>query len=169
MKRKINIFDTKNKKIIFEALYPGSYIKVFLHELNHDFYNYYFYQSNGTIPLSTPRKSNIKEREGGKYFEFLLFQQKLKKMNLIQCLYLLNEKNYNKTVYEFSQGFLQPTKDDLTIVGEFKNINAEIQILKKKNNNLEDIFIRTDEEEFDSDDLIIDVDIEDDILGFPRP
>ena len=168
MKRKINISNNINKTILFDALYSSAYIKVFLHELNHDFYNYYYFQSNGKIPLSTPRKKNIKEREGGKYFEFLLFQQKLKKINLVQALYLLNENNYNKTLYEFSQGFLKPSPQDLNIVGEFSNLNEEIQKLKNNNENLEDIFIKTDEDEFNSDDYEIDVDIDDDILGFPR-
>ena len=168
MKRKIKIFNKMNKIILFDALYPSAYIKVFLDELNHDFYNYYYFQSNGTIPFSTPRKKNIKRRDSGKYFELLLFEQKLKKINLVQALYLLNENNYNKTLYEFSQGFLKPSTQDLNIVGEFSNLNEEIQKFKNDNENLEDIFIRTDEDEFNLDDYQIDVDIEDDILGFPR-
>ena len=56
----------------------------------------------------------------------------------------------------------------MNIVGEFSNLNEEIQKLKNNNENLEDIFIKTDEDEFNSDDYEIDVDIDDDILGFPR-
>ena len=144
-------------------------MKTFYHELNHNFYNNNFFQSNGSIPLSTPRKANIKEREGGKYFELLLFKQKLHTMNLIQAMYILNEKNYEKSLDDFTKGFISPTKEDLDISGEYSDLNAELSKLKINNENFEDYIIRTDDdEEMDLKDYKINVDVDDDILGFPR-
>lgn len=170
LKKRDTIFPSLiNNIILYKALYPSSFMKTFYHELNHNFYNNNFFQSNGSIPLSTPRKANIKEREGGKYFELLLFKQKLHTMNLIQAMYILNEKNYEKSLDDFTKGFISPTKEDLDISGEYSDLNAELSKLKINNENFEDYIIRTDDdEEMDLKDYKINVDVDDDILGFPR-
>ena len=156
-----------NERIFYKCLYTSSLIKTFFHELNHNFDNLYYFHSNGTIPLSTPRKENITEREGGKYFENILFKEKLKKINLKQAIYILNEKNYEKTLFNFRQDFKSPKEVDLIIEGEFKELNEDISNLTKSNINLEDIAMKLDDDddEFDFDDYIIDADDGDDVLG----
>jgi len=154
-----------NEIILYKCLYPVSLIKVFLHELNHEFYNFYYFHSNGSIPLSTPRKKNIEEREGGRYFEFLLFGQKLKTINLIQAIYLLNEKNYEKSLSDFRQDFLSPKEEDLFIQGEFNFLNIEISELIKRKENLSEYIIKTDDDELNLLDITLDVDVDNDVLG----
>lgn len=85
-----------SENILYGCLYSALIIKIFIHELNHEFYNFYFYHSNCSIPLSTPRKDNINEREGGKLLELLLFKKTIGKIDLNQALYILNRKNYDK-------------------------------------------------------------------------
>ena len=154
-----------NEIILYSCLYPVSFIKVFLHELNHEFYNFYYFHSNGSIPLSTPRKKNIKEREGGRYFENLLFGQKLKTINLTQAIYILNEKNYQKSLSDFREDFLSPKEGDLTIIGEFSFLNSEISKLIERKENLSEYIIKTDDDELNLFDITLDVDVENDVLG----
>ena len=157
-----------DEKIFYKCLYTASLIKVFLHELNHDFYNFYYYHSNGSVSLTTPRKKNIKEREGGKYFEGILFNQILKKMNLKQAIYILNENNYTKSYFDFNKGFQSLKDSDLIIQGEFSELNQEISKLFKPNQNLSEYIIQTDDDEDDDpemEDISINVDIEDDVIG----
>ena len=133
--------------------------------MNHNFYNYYYFHSNGSIPLSTPRKKNIEEREGGKYFEYILFKQKLVNITLNQARYILNEKNYEKNLFDFTQGFLSLKENDLIIEGEFEELNPEISKLTKGKENLSEIFITTDDDDLDFNDIFIDAEVEDDVIG----
>ena len=167
--KKCKIFNPTDisETILYGCLYSGIIIKIFIHELNHEFYNFYFYHSNGTIPLSTPRKSTIKgEGEGGKYFEILLFKQSLKNINLTQAAYILNRKNYDKALTEFSKDFILPKENDLIIEGEFSYLNKEISELKKQNEEFKNYYLKTDEDEyFDFSDLEMDADVQDDVIG----
>ena len=92
--------------------------------MNHDFYNIFLMHSNGKIPLETPRKKFIEEREGGKNMERLLFNQPIRKLTLKQCMYLLNLKNYGKSLKEFKEGFNELNIKDLKI--EDKGIFHEL-------------------------------------------
>ena len=128
--------------------------------------------SNGKIPLQTSRKKYIAERESGRNMEVILFNRKIYKLSLIECLYLLNEKNYCKSLQDFRKGFNDLNYEDLIFDdnSSFKEFN---QIFKIK--NFMEIAKNTDitcEENNESNvwkDTYID-DIEDvnDILGFIR-
>ena len=174
--REINIpsyFEDENKILIEKILYRGSIIKISSHEINHEFYNFFLMHSNGKIPLITPRKKYINENEGGKNMERLLFNKTIKKLSLIECLYLLNIKNYEKSLSEFKEGFYEIKQEDLMfdekgLFPEFKKISKmdKFEEFSKKS------YIRCDEEDGDSnplDDCYIE-DIEDvnDVLGFIR-
>ena len=93
------------KKLINQVLYRGACTKTSCHEINHEFYNLFFMHNNGLIPIETPRKNNVNEREGGKNIERLIFNRIVKKLTLLECLYLLNEKNYEKSLIKFREGF----------------------------------------------------------------
>ena len=140
-------FDENKKEdsILLEELMTGELIKTGIHEINHEMYNIYYYHSNGKISLKTQRKMvNGKDiRESGKEIEILLFGSNITTINLKQVLYLLNEKNFNKGIVEFRNGFNDMKDDDLNIEGEFKHFND----IKKSNyyNALDDFSISTEE------------------------
>ena len=123
----------------------GEIVKTGIHEINHEMYNIYYYHSNGNISLKTPRKIiNGKEiRESGKEIEFLLFGSNITIINLKQVLYLLNEKNFNKGIVEFRNGFNDLKDEDLNVEGEFENFN----VIKKSKyfNTINDFSISTEE------------------------
>ena len=53
-------------------------------------------------------------------------------MNLTECLFILNEKNYNKTLEEFREGFNEIKVEDLEIdkEGIFSEFNEIIKFKK---------------------------------------
>ena len=163
----------ENKNLVMKILYRGSVISITSHEINHEFYNIFLMHSNGTIPLLTPRKQNINEREGGNNMEKLLFNQILHKISLLECMYLLNEKNYNKSLNDFKVGFNECKKEDLIIEkgGIFEEFNKILDIenfteLSKTSN------IRCNDDSNDSnvlnDAFIDDLENSNDVLGFIR-
>ena len=173
-KRKIDISQNlpENLKNITEKiLYRGSVVKTGSHEINHDFYNIFLMHSNGMIPLETPRKKYVKERESGRNMEMILFDRKIYQLSLIECLYLLNENNYKKSLSDFRNGFNELNLKDLQFnednifyeLNEIFKVKDFLDFGKKTN-------VRCDENESNFwDDTYID-DIEDinDILGFIR-
>ena len=112
-----------NDSILIEGLLIGEIVKTSIHEINHDMYNIYFYHSNGTISLKTPRKNNDISRESGNEIEALLFGNRIRTINLKQILYLLNENNLNKGIIEFKNGFQLLKDEDLNVQGEFNYLN----------------------------------------------
>ena len=166
------ILPNEMTKLSKKIMYSGAVVKTSCHEINHDFYNIFVMHSNGKIPLQTSRKKYIAERESGRNMEVILFNRKIYKLSLIECLYLLNEKNYCKSLQDFRKGFNDLNYEDLIFDdnSSFKEFN---QIFKIK--NFMEIAKNTDitcEENNESNvwkDTYID-DIEDvnDILGFIR-
>ena len=131
--RKISLqeISTRNNNILIKKiLYRGSCVKSSCHEINHEFYNIYLKLTNGLIPLETPRKKNVNKSESGKNIERLLFGQPIHVLTLSQCLYLLNEKNYNKTLIKFRNGFNELESDDLKFDNNstFNNFNEILNI-----------------------------------------
>ena len=115
------IMSTEIKKIpkvkmdynkISEALINGAIILINDHELNHNFHNYFYFSKNGKESLKTPRKKEIEIREGGFNLENILFGKILENLTLRQALYILNEENYKKSLYEYRCGFLKLENED---------------------------------------------------------
>ena len=173
--RKISISKALPKAmhdLVKKILYKGAVTKTSCHEINHDFYNILLMHSNGTIPLQTPKKQYIPEREGGRNMEVILFDHKIYKLSLIECLYLLNEKNYEKSLQDFRKGFNQLKTDELKFEDDclFKEFNT---ILKIENfseiaNNIEITCEGNEESNFWKDTYIDDIEDVNDILGFIR-
>jgi hypothetical protein len=166
--------NNQNKNMAKKILYRGSVVVNCSHEINHEFYNIFLMHSNGKIPINTPRKKFINENEGGNNMEKLLFNQKIKRISIKQCIYLLNEKNYEKSLPEFKKGFNELKKEDLKIDendGIFKECNSILNM-----NNFEEISIKSNikcnDEDINSDYLIDsyvdDIGIDNDILGIIR-
>ena len=60
--------------------------------------------------------------------ELLLFGNILDNINIKQALYILNENNYQKNIFQFKEDFenlykLNEKKDDYEIMGEFSEYN----------------------------------------------
>ena len=130
-----NINNKKNiKELIREALILGAFLEVIFHEINHFIYAVLFMKDNGhSLSFQTPRKEKLpKIREGGHYFELLLFGTIINQLSLNQALYLLNSKNYNKGVKGFQKGFSKLNKNDLIGNSNFEKFNNLI------NNNIID-------------------------------
>ena len=124
------IMSTEIKKIpkvkmdynkISEALINGAIILINDHELNHNFHNYFYFSKNGKESLKTPRKKEIEIREGGFNLENILFGKILENLTLRQALYILNEENYKKSLYEYRCGFLLLENKDCKCKGIFED------------------------------------------------
>jgi ATP sulfurylase len=116
----------------------------------------FYYHENGNIPLKTPRNEGLAIREGGRAMELLLFGKIIHNLNIKQALYILNENNYNKNVYQFKEDFeklCQPSEkiNDCRIAGEFSEYNLidNNEVFGKE--NLTNVYIKLE----DSDNFII--------------
>lgn len=126
------VINEDEKDLIKNIFYKSSVIKSSTHEINHEFYNILFMHSNGLIPLETPRKKFMDERESGKNFEILLFDRKVYNLNLLECMFILNENNYNKNLEDFRRDFNELKREDLQL--NEKNIFYELNKVFKINN-----------------------------------
>ena len=75
---------------------------------------------NCQISIKSPRKKSLNFIEGEYYLDLAMFGNKLEKINLKQALYILNEKNYEKTYLDFQYDFNNIKEEDLIIEGVFK-------------------------------------------------
>lgn len=116
------------------ALKIGSLVNTGNHETGHNFFSIRFYMENCQTTIVTPRKNSLEFSEGGSYVELALFGRILEEINLEQALYILNEKNYNKTYLQFQEGFNKIKIDDLKVDGIFKTtlngINLDEKFIK---------------------------------------
>ena len=136
-----NSFHFKNENIIIKN---GFFVRIGNHEIGHNFTNINFYMENCQISIQTPRKKQLNKIEGGAYIDFALFGKVLKELNLEQVLYILNEKNYEKTYIDFQYDFNNIKEEDLKVQGVFKQMCENIYKSYKKDfeKNTESIFIR---------------------------
>ena len=159
-------------KLIEAVFYNGSTIKTNCHEMNHLFYDLLFLQSNGINEVETPRKYNIEISESGKNLERLLFKRVLYRMTLPECMYILNEENYNKSLKDFRDDFNEINSYPLKIVenGIFSKFNSIYEIKNCKSLFANAIMVSDDNQddgEIRFENFFID-EIEDDsdVLGF---
>ena len=131
-KMSLNTYIVAKKRIIQNIkseeieliLNTGCYVLIEEHEIFHILDCLPYYENNCSKPIKTPGKKNYNgEAEGGIYLEYLLFNKILNKLNLKEILYLLNEKNYDKSLIDFREGFEKLDKEDLKIVGIFSKYN----------------------------------------------
>ena len=168
-KRKIFINENNLEKehinLINKIFYNSNAIKTNSHGMNHEFYNIFSMHSNGLIEKS----------ESGKNWERLLFNRCLYRMNLAECLYILNENNYNRTLEEFREGFNEIDNNNLKIdqKGIFSEFNDFFNI-KDYNLLLNGTFmVSSDSSDTDEHDdyflknsFIDNIGDENDVLGF---
>ncbi len=127
----------QNFKYYFEVLKLGRCIDILYHEINHCIQIIYHFNNNGFSSIYTPIRKNLgKKREGGNYIEMLLFGRTIEKLTLSEAMYILNQKNYDKTLEQFKEGFIKvknlENMDDLEANGVFKDIISKITIKESK-------------------------------------
>ena len=154
-----------SKNNIEKTLLNGAIIVINYHEINHDFHNYFFYSKNGEESFITPRKLNMKEREGGKNMERILFGNVLNSLNYKQALYILNETNYNKSLKEFQADFIKLKMKDIKLDGIFSGYS---EIDKEVKDISDYMAIKLKEYNYNIEDIKININLKDDVLGFPR-
>ena len=96
---------------------------------------------------TTQNELNVNEKLVTTYSQIIksrrVLEQVITTLNLKQVLYILNEKNFNKGIVEFRNGFLNLKDDDLNIEGEFECFNDIKNSYYYKNVN--DFSISTEE------------------------
>jgi len=154
---------TVEEKTISKALLNGAFVVIIDHELNHNFHNYYYMTQNGKESIKTPGKEEFAEREGGNNIERVLLGRVMNELTLRQALYILNEKNYYKSLNQYREEFLALTKEDCECQGIFE----EYSKLKFNIEELSDyMLIRFKAESLNV--KYIKIKIKDDVLGFPN-
>ena len=83
---------------------------------------------NAKISVEKPIKQYLDIIESGNYIEFCLYGKILETINKNQALYILNEKNYEKTFLEFEEGFNNMKKEDIMIEGTFKEMFKDFNL-----------------------------------------
>ena len=79
------------------------------------------------------RHDNIPLSEGGISLEFLLFGDVLERPNLFECLYILNEKNYDQELEEYRENFRK-------IVDIVKETKGETEFIKIENGIFKNLY-----------------------------
>ena len=152
-------------ELVKKALTNGAIAIINEHEINHNFHNYYYCSKNGNETLKTPRKTEMNEREGGNNMEKILFGRVLNNLTLRQSLYILNEKNYEKSLNQFRKEFLELKEEHCKCDGIFKEFSnmkfnvkelADYIVINFKSNKSEAKFGN------------ISFKLKNDVLGFPN-
>ena len=100
---KINVYTKKIYKF-------GLTIVNIIHEINHANQIIIFFKGRDKNLIDSPERffeENISSTEGGESFEYLLFGKKINCLNLFECLYILNEHNYDKDLKQFRENFIK--------------------------------------------------------------
>jgi hypothetical protein len=163
-----DLFKIKKEDIelIKSALYISALIKTNIHETNHNFYNYFYYSSNGIIPFKIPRKKELNIRESKLHIELLLFNRIIHRINVAEAMYILNENNYNKSINEFNKGFSELKDEDLNIKGVFEEFNLIKKIENIKDLETETLIVTEPGGELNiSGDYFIEIKDENDVIG----
>ena len=166
--KKAIIFSKENDKEKEISLILENAIEVALiyHEFGHAINVVISFRENRLKSNKSPRKKFLKFREGGYYLELLLFGRIIKDLTYGEALYILNEKNYSKSLEEFRKGFKELKNEDLIIDGEFKDLN--INTMTEINQLKTSIHIRAKNSNNPNDDLKnikISIPLRNDVIG----
>ena len=120
-----NLREPKNK-----GIYKiGLTIINLLHEINHaNQCIIYFKTGNKNLLYTTERKEKIysEKKENKENLECLLFGKNIFKVNLFQCLYIMNENNYKQNLKKFRENF-----ENIKHIVEETNGNTKFIKIKK--------------------------------------
>ena len=162
-------------ELIETIFYNGHAIRTNSYEMSHIFYHLLFMQANGINLVGTSRKNGIEISESGKNLERLLFKRVLCRMTLPECIYILNEKNYDKSLEKFRDDFneLNNVISKIEENGIFSKFNYVYKIKNYESLLLNSFMINDDCYDDDDENIFKNIfidDIEDDsdVLGFLR-
>ena len=131
--------NTQVDNIITSALKTSRFIIITLNEINNYIYSYILHSNNYiNILFDGPRKKEFNINKGGLLMELILFGEQINYINLEQTIYILDEKNYDKTEKEFQKGFINIiSQKQLYINGKyyssFNKISSQIDFQIKRN------------------------------------
>ena len=110
------------------ALKTSRFIAVTLHEFNHYIYSYLLHLNNYIeLSFDSQRKKELIINEGGLIMELILFGEEITKINLEQSIFILDEKNYEKTEKQFQKEFIKAKGGNLYIKGtHYSQFNNDI-------------------------------------------
>ena len=166
--KKIIIFSKYNpkEKEISSILENGIEVSIIYHLFGNAINMVISFKENKLKSNDTPRKKYVKHRDGGYDLELLLFGREIKDLTYGEALYILNEKNYYKSLEEFRKGFNELKEEDLIMEGEFKDFN--IKDMSDINQLKTSIFIRAKNSNNPKDDLRnikISIPLRNDVIG----
>ena len=95
-------------KDVFKA---GLTIVNCIHEINHANQIIIYFKGNKIDLINSPERelkdgNNTKVKEGGIILEYILFGKIISNINLLECLYIMNEDNYKQDINEFKNNFM---------------------------------------------------------------
>ena len=158
-----NIFITEDGKIFLKY---GLSILGSIKEIGNNIANILYYMSNCIKDIKTPRNEAIGKSESGEYMELIFFGKVVKRINMKQACYLLNERNYEKNCIDFQNDFENPSLNEINIDGVFSGEYKKIKYLLNKNQNILMISILTKQEENTEDEEpFISFSLEKDMIG----
>ena len=110
-----------------------------LHEINHVNQVIIFFKGNNKDLINSPGRiinENLSLKEGGFSLEYILFGDAVRRINLFQCLYIMNEKNYDQELSKFRENFMKIQDIVIETKGETKLIKIENGIFKSFYDNV---------------------------------
>ena len=135
---RIDTDDIKIDKIDSDAYKVSLTIVNSLHEIIHAEQDIIFFKGNNKHLILSPKRivrkdkkgNDIEIKEGGMSFEYLLFGKIVDRIDLFQCLYIMNEKNYDQNLAQFRENFQNIGKLVKDSKGETNLIKIENGIFK---------------------------------------
>ena len=131
----IFILDSDNK----DTYKIGLTITNCIHEINHTNQILIYFKGNEKDLINSPerefegiriKEDKIKITEGGMSIEYILFGKSITEINLLECLYIMNEENYNQNLNEFKENFMNIKEIVKESNGDTKFIKIENGIFK---------------------------------------
>ena len=110
-----------------------------LHEINHANQIILFFKGSNKDLINSPERiinENLSSKEGGFSLEYILFGDVISRINLFQCLYIMNEKNYDQELSQFRENFMKIQDIVIETKGETELIKIENGIFKKFYDNV---------------------------------
>ena len=109
-----------------------------IHEINHANQDSIYFKGNridliNSLERELKNGRNTKVEEGGISFEYILFGKIISNINLLECLYIMNEDNYEQDIEEFKKNFMNLRE----IVKESKE---ETKFIKNENGIFKDFY-----------------------------
>ena len=99
-------FDITSKNpIFFFTLIISAIIEDSIHEINHLNQDIIYFKGNDKNLFFSPKRKNLKGEDGGENLEEIFFGRCVKNLKILECFYLLNENNYEQSLFDFKKNF----------------------------------------------------------------